>query len=454
MGRPPASGNPIPAYRFSPSTRSDMFGRVPELATNSFEVFSSQERGHENHLTRALLVLLRLSPLAHQVWLRQIGLGDVGLVGVGEPTYGFQTGTVPEIDPETQEEPARGISIFITREPAYNSGEISSSANRQIPDGLITYAGQDKPIVTVVESKVREAADAVQAREINLGGVRADWDPKDPVELRWSALIDELWSLLDLGAMSASEARLLLDFFDFVDHYYREVGPYSTLRRCGGVRERLRLRCRTVLGEATEKDAHPPRRGREPYVEIEGPPSLPRRVGLDLDEDSENVRLSFWPADTPSQARAFYSDPHLPDRVLELAQEPGWEVRPNMHFGHFQAGYAWLPVPPDTSAAEYLAFWREHRDLPTTVYRDREPNWDDFLSKLSDEGIIASREAFDHDFVRTGRNKADVRPGLELSRVWSIAEATDLDDRAELKGDVREAFFRARERFGAVCAAR
>lgn len=66
---------------------------MPDLPTNAFDVFSTQEKGHENHLTRALLVLLRLSPLAQEVWLRQIGLGILGLTGAGEPSYAFQSGT-------------------------------------------------------------------------------------------------------------------------------------------------------------------------------------------------------------------------------------------------------------------------------------------------------------------------------------------------------------------------
>lgn len=253
---------------------------MPDLPTNAFEVFSSQERGNENHLTRGLLVLLRLSPLAHEVWLRQIGLGHLGLTGTGEPSYAFQSGTPATPDLDDQADAMRGISAFITREPAYNSGPISKSTRRQIPDALIVYPGPETPIVVVVESKVREAADATQAREINLGDLSPEWDPAEPVELHWATLIDELWGLVDLKAASGSEGRVLLDFFDFVDHYYREVGPYSTLKRCARVKERIRRRCRTLLAEATGLDAQGPTHAHGPYVEMEGSPSLPRRVAL------------------------------------------------------------------------------------------------------------------------------------------------------------------------------
>lgn len=240
-------------------------------------------------------------------------------------------------------------------------------------DALITYSGPDTPIVVVVESKVREAADALQARDINLEDIKPAWDPPEPVELLWSDLIDELWELVDLQAASGSEGWLLLDFFDFVDLYYREVGPYSTLRRCAGVAERIRRRCRALLEEATSRPALGPSRGMGPYVEMEGAASLPRRVAFDLDESASNLRLSFWPADTPSQARAFYSDEQLVDRVRALCESDGWGWAPNMHFGHFQRGYAWLPMPGQPDISAYLAFWREHQDLIATVYRPGDP---------------------------------------------------------------------------------
>jgi len=57
-------------------------------------------------------------------------------------------------------------------------------------------------------------------------------------------------------------------------------------------------------------------------------PSLPRRVAFDLDEASSTLRLCFWPADTPSQARALYSVPELVKRVLDLCVEDGWGAEP------------------------------------------------------------------------------------------------------------------------------
>jgi hypothetical protein len=418
---------------------------VPDLPTNTFEVFSREKAGNENHLTRALLVLLHLSPLAHEVWLRRLGLGAEGITSMGEPGYSFQTAvpTAPDLGDDGGE--MRGISVFISREPAYNGGPIVQSDRRQIPDALITYPGPEPPILVVVESKVREMADALQARDINLGTLKPKWSPTEPVEVLWSDLIDDLWALIDLRVASGSEERVLLDFFDFIDHYYREVGPFSSIRRCGGVKERIRRRCRRLLQEATALEAKEPSHAHGPFVEMEGVPSLPRRVAFDVDQGHASLRLSFWPADTPSQARAFYSDGPLVDRVLELCALAGWGGEPNMHFGHFQRGYAWLPVPDQTYLAAYAVFWRKNEDLISTVYRpetadEHQRSWDELLDRLLEARIITDREGFDRDFVETNRNKADVRPGLEIYREWPIDLAAELDETGVLALDLREAF--------------
>jgi hypothetical protein len=420
---------------------------VPHLPTNTFEVFSSEKAGNENHLTRALVVLLRLSPLAHEAWLRQLGLGSAGITGMGGPSYSFQTGVPNAPDLGDEGGAMRGISVFISREPAYNSGPIVQSDRRQIPDALIAYPGPEPPILVVVESKVREMADALQARDINLGDLQAKWDPPEPVVFLWSDLIDELWNLVDLHVASGSEERVLLDFFDFVDHYYREVGPYSTIRRCHSVTERIRRRCRRLLEEATGLEAREPTPSRGPFVEMDGVPSLPRRVAFDLNEDSSALRLSFWPADTPSQARALYSDPTLTEKVLAQCAGDGWSAEPNMHFGHFQRGYAWLPVPHQTDVHAYVRFWRDNVGLIETVYRphtapeDRR-TWDELMESLLTAGIVASRDAFDRDFVETNRNKADVRPGLEIFREWSLEAAAELDEAGTLRTQLAEAYAR------------
>lgn len=149
--------------------------------------------------------------------------------------------------------------------------------------------------------------------------------------------------------------------------------------------------------------------------------------------------MALWPGDIPTQARTFYSSSETIKRVSALAARPGWGLKPNRHFGHFQAGYAWMDVPASVDA--YIEFWSTHQDRISTVYRPpHNRGWDELLALLERAGIIDDRRSFEKDFVKTNRNRADVRPGLQLYRVWDLEDATQLDDEGRLVGAVRAAY--------------
>lgn len=98
-----------------------------------------------------------------------------------------------------------------------------------------------------------------------------------------------------------------------------------------------------------------------------------------------------------------------------------------------------------TNVSAYTHFWQANRGLIETVYRpgttlDGRRTWDEFLEALLTAGIIGSREPFDRDFVETNRNKADVRPGLEIFREWSLEAATELDETAALRAQLQQAY--------------
>ena len=131
------------------------------------------------------------------------------------------------------------------------------------------------------------------------------------------------------------------------------------------------------------------------------------------------------------------------DRLLALGQEDGWGLQTNLHFGHFQAGFAWTDVPMST--VEYVNFWQANSELIGTVYRPgTHPNdWDSLLGQLKKKGVVGSRRPFDKDFTDTNRTKADVRPGFQFFHKWSIEEATALDDTPALLEQIRGAYQRA-----------
>src|SRR3954451_3577958 len=98
---------------------------VESDALNFFTPFRRLEPNHENQLTRALLVVLRLSPMAHAAWLRLVASG-LDLQRLPVATFHTQTRSVRHGGAE--DEPADLVSVFLTPEaPLSGTGVITES---------------------------------------------------------------------------------------------------------------------------------------------------------------------------------------------------------------------------------------------------------------------------------------------------------------------------------------
>ncbi len=149
------------------------------------------------------------------------------------------------------------------------------------------------------------------------------------------------------------------------------------------------------------------------------------------------IALSAYPADTLTQAAAFYTRPTALYAIRALVPCDGWKVGHNFHFGHFQAGYAWTHglIAP----VAYIDLWSQEIATARAVRREQ---WAKYFDWLVAVGIALNedREQFDHDFTETARGTATPRPGLSVSRVWSIEEAEARDSNGHFIPEVRTAY--------------
>lgn len=156
------------------------------------------------------------------------------------------------------------------------------------------------------------------------------------------------------------------------------------------------------------------------------------RACLDFDEESQNIQLRVYPADTLTQAKAFYTRPGAVSAVL-LLRNRDWEVKPNFHFGFMASGCVW--TTSDAPLEEYVAYWSEH--IESTGAIDR-PDWEALWSDLVQRRFARDDEKvkFDQYFTATQRNSATPRPGLRCSYSWKLSDAKRLDDRKLLVSTV------------------
>jgi hypothetical protein len=147
------------------------------------------------------------------------------------------------------------------------------------------------------------------------------------------------------------------------------------------------------------------------------------------------VSVDAQPGDTLGQAKRLYRhlNGHGCQALLELASTPGWSVAPAFHLGTRRSG-PWLEAETPGGLQRYLDFWRTH----IGEYRERPAGqWPALLERLADERIVP--ESYPERYVsQMGRRGGVVpRPGLQINRDWSEADARQLEIEGRLAGEVR-----------------
>jgi hypothetical protein len=412
---------------------------------NFFAPYHSLACHHENQLTRALLVVLRYSPLAHSVWLRMVEPGErlENLPPARFRTQQSQLVKPRARDANAEEATIRGLSVWLAPDPGRQHAAVTATERRQILDGIVEYG--DK-LVVAIENKIRAGAASGQPTSINIGEAAVDFDPRVRT-VAWQELLEAFADVSLRGLVMGPEQKLLDDFLEFAEHHFPQIGPYSTLRRAAASRARVARRLDAVLAAATGVEE----RARQDAVSRALPPhpdDVQRSVGLvflDQHRDSGDVRLRVYPGDTLSQAKVLYA---RPDAVRGLLAMDGWKVRPNHHWGFMTSGYCWSHG--SISAANYIEHWIGHIRKTGGVPRS---DWDAEWTQLEALGIVApsDRPEFERRFVHTRIGKAYPRPGLRCEYAWPLETAIALDDAGRFVETVRDAIAGLLTQLGELC---
>ena len=397
---------------------------------NFFEPFEQLPAWHENQLTRAFLVVLRHSPLAHQAWLRLV-VPDRALHELGPAQFRTQQSRIIDAGNRTDEERIPGISVIQAADAPAVSGEIVDSERRAIYDGVIVY-GDD--LVVVLESKLDGPISDAQARHVNRREANIDFDPTVR-SISWRDVLDAFSDLTDSDrALTAGAERAIIeDFLEFCQRHFKGLLPFSTLRRCGGDPQRIKRRLAAVLaGIASDpQDADGNKLMLRNCECVE-------RAYLDINrsdtDGATNVGVWMFPADTLGQGRKFWPYGRKIDGLREL-KKSGWNIEPNMHFTYMGTGLVDLHGGIDINA--YLSFWHEHINDTRALLPDE---WNNYLNNLIEADIAtpSDRFGFDEKFTRTNRHNAVPVPGLMCHKQWDLAFVEQIDDEGQLCELIRE----------------
>ncbi len=406
-------------------------------ALNFFEPFERLPPNHENQLTRALLLVLRLSPVAHESWLARAAPGR-RLPELPVAVFNTQRRAVRADGQAEDQVPL--VSVFLApNNPLGEDAIVMESDRQQVLDAVIEYGDA---LVMVVENKVAEDSDA-QARELNVAGAGVFIAAEQERQVvTWPEVIGDVTGIVERGLAGGAERTILEDFLAYVEDHFAELGPYRTLGLCAGNAFRTGRRLRALLGEAVGLEARIDKWG--PTVELPELPGTASRAYLFSPDGG--IELSVYPADTLSQARAFYSRPAAVAALQALAKDHEWEVSPNFHFGHMEGGYAWTTT--NANVERYIALWQERIEETRTVKREE---WDAYWAWLIQEHVASpdDRAEFDRHFTATHRQTATPRPGLRLVRRWELNQAEVLDGQHKFSAEIATALQVATDALGA-----
>ncbi len=176
---------------------------------NVFDPYRDLGRTHEDQLTRAAMIVLRLVPLARETLLRAIG--EPSQSELPDCTVDMQATHIVDASEECASggEVKRGrlVSVFLTpdTEAAEPDGEVRDTSRGQRFDGVLRF---DPELVVLLESKVctRWARrNGHRVGELNLGSAR--FAQRRTCVLRWHDLLESWWRLVELGGALPRRAR-------------------------------------------------------------------------------------------------------------------------------------------------------------------------------------------------------------------------------------------------------
>jgi hypothetical protein len=417
---------------------------------NVFEPYAELGRGHEDQLTRAAMIVLRLVPLARETLLRAIDERSQSEL----PDCAIDLQATHIVDPS--EEGAfngkvrrgRLVSVFLTPdfEPPEIDQQVTDTEDGQRFDGVLRF---DPELVVLVESKVcRKWAkrNGHRVGELNLGGVR--FAERRTCVLRWHDLLEAWWRLVEIGVLAPAEQALVQDMLSFAHQDFAQLLPFGSLRRVGKDPTRRKWRLRALLREAT---GIVPERVGLVHVRLDtalGTVSL-QRAALDFDEQ-DRLTLHMWPGELKPQAEHLYAGGHA-EKLCELAAGGGggpWRVEPQPLLGFRNAPkrtrvYLTCRLDPLT----YARRWQDE-DFSHVGAHHRDTIRGELWAWLLQRGYASPADAERLDpFLRAlGRRFAHLRPAMHVARSWSWAEAERLEDEGLLAREIRDAI-------GAVLAA-
>ncbi len=411
---------------------------------NYFEPYESKPQGHEDHLTRAFLVLLRFSPIALLSFydaIRVSCLDRADKLGIQVKLPSSSVLPVSDVDFETQtsticdEQVGAVLSVLLTDEWIGEDITIKPSNRSAIYDGVINFGGE---LSIIIENKPNHGH--VWREQLNPSVKSLPEDSiliEVPSVVEWKNIIRSLNQIRSMESVGGAEGLIIDDFLSLVSERFSNLNPFDHLSQCGNDDSLIRRRIRNLLSL------------------VAGPKSLVRyhtgwgicmnfglpeiwSIGVideNISENSGHLTVSLYYGDTQSQSKAFYKR-NLSYEHVKKSLVADWVIQPNFHIAFAQRVLLRLDCP-ESRIKEYYDFWRSNS---ASIRQHDRREVLELIRKLEAEGLVNITEKNESDIgsrIETSSyTKFNICPSIGIHYRIPIDVARKLDDKGELASEL------------------
>jgi len=397
---------------------------------NIFNPYQSKTGEHEDQLTRAYLVLLKLSGHAFSAFVEYClsnhktsdNEEPISIIDLFEQDWEIETQRGnPEINTEHL------LSILVTDSkitPADPSVQRSERNARY--DGIITFGGK---LTMIIENKPRAEKVWINQLKPSERNLAKDIEIyKEPVFLEWKEIIKQLNDLKTVPTISGYEKIMIDDFLDYIDEKFPHLNPYDKLHLCKRNKELLIRRIENLLKAISSKqDLVKCHHGESLSYYIQTNYPAVERVCLGSNVEGNEIGLALCFGDSQRQASAFYKS----NPSISHLQNTKWIVRPNFHVAFMTSN---LVRFESEDSEHYLQFWKDNVEK---IHQQKREDVPEYLKRLVDEKVInmpkEAEEKLRKKFYDTAMQTLNICPGFAIDFTFNISEAEELDKRDELK---------------------
>ena len=393
---------------------------------NYFFPYDKGTNNHEDHLTRAFLVLLKFSPTTLKSFYSYVKtqtnnseLRPLHQFEFKNVTFETQVGSLPNSNTYA--------SILITNENIEIEREIIPIDRKAIYDGVIDFNNE---LVFFIETKPNK--NNVWENQLcpSINDIPEDSTLiKEPIILEWKEVINLLHNINESETTLPTEKLLISDFFDLVNAHFDYLNPYNDFSKCHSnylVSKRIDQILKEISSIQDKVKFHS---GWGYFIEIDFP-EIKKIALLDhYDKDGNWNGLSIGTdfGSTVSQAREFYK------KIESLDDINKWSIYPNFHLAFKNQNLVFFNSP---NLKEYFKYYNDKENIWTKIRQIPKVELQNWLNNLVNIGVLdypnEKKEEVNSKVMSKGYTTVNLCPALYMEYYISKEEAIKLDKSGKL----------------------